>query len=891
MVAGSAVLVLIAMLVPPAALAQVRADRPSGASDDAVSVAPQPSPAASAALGSNGDTQSSAQQTRPPPERERPSPQPPPGQEPPAPSGPAPVVTATAPTSGTVAGGTSVVVTGTGFSGATAVDFGNFPAASFSVDSDTRIVATSPSPTFCPREAVDVTVVAGGARSQPSAAARFAYDPSTCPAVSGLDPSKGPAAGGTSVTITGTGFTGTTSVSFGRGVPAASFTVESDTGIVAISPPRPDCPGTVDVTVTVGELPSDLAPADVFTYEACPPQVGDIQPATGPPAGGTAVVLTGARLSGATAAKFGDVSLPCPSSACTLTGDDRMVAVSPPHAVGAVDVVVTSANGVSAPVRFFYSVGGAFSPTGPCPSAGCAGGAAVRLGDGKVLVVGGGANTGEAALYDPLTNTWRSTQSCLSCGNYGFTLTALEGGKVLAVGTFAPTASVYDPGSGSWAPTGPMTMGRGSHTATALPDGKVLVAGGTPECCDPVASAEVYDATTNGWRAVDAMTTPRISHTATPLADGKVLVVGGMAVGTEADPGPRSIDTAELYDPATGRWTETSSPLGQGRWGHSATALADGRVLVAGGLASEFIGRLTSYVDSVEVYDPRTGTWSLDSIMVAARAGHAAVLLPSGKVLAVGGDLYPFGRGGNDPSLTELYDPQSRTWKPSSSAMSLPEAPALGSYLTANATVLPSGPMAQCGVNCGKVLLTPGRDVAETPHPGAMLYSPPPEVIGVSPSTGPPEGGTVVTLTGTGLAQPLAVSFGGVAATVVTPDRESPDTKLTVVAPAHAVGAVDLTVSTAGGISPAVRFTYGSGGGGGGATGGEAEGGAQPASVLAGEASSPSSQTSGSSSRGGGRLPQTGLGNLGPIALGLIALGALLVSATRRRQQHRPPIV
>jgi hypothetical protein len=169
---------------------------------------------------------------------------------------PAPTITNVEPHSGPAAGGTSVTITGTGFTGATAVEFGATTAASFKVNSDTSITAASPPGT----EMVFVTVTTPDGTSAISPADLFTYGPT----VSKEEPNHGSPSGGTTVTITGTGFTGATAVKFGS-TNAASFTVNSPTSITAVSPKARGAE-TVDVTVTTPAGTSQTSPGDLFTY-------------------------------------------------------------------------------------------------------------------------------------------------------------------------------------------------------------------------------------------------------------------------------------------------------------------------------------------------------------------------------------------------------------------------------------------------------------------------------------------------------------------------------------------------------------------------------------------------------------------------------------------------
>ena len=246
--------------------------------------------------------------------------------------------------------------------------------------------------------------------------------------------------------------------------------------------------------------------------------------------------------------------------------------------------------------------------------------------------------------------------------------------------------------------TGAMSEARGSHTATLLRDGKVLVIGGD-NSTDALNGAEIYDPATESWGPTRALSTARTYHTATRLADGKVLVTGGTVTVPRYDNTVYGLASAEVYDPLTRTWHGTG-PMQAGRAGHTATLLPDGRVLVTGGYKSnEAAGGYTSSftgVTSAELYDPATGTWSSAGALVAARIGHTATLLPTGKVLIVGGALdYKFA------TVTELFDPATSTWQTT--------GPTSDSYTYHTATLLPSG----------KVMVTGGNGSVQT-----ELYDP-----------------------------------------------------------------------------------------------------------------------------------------------------------------------
>ena len=187
----------------------------------------------------------------------------------------------------------------------------------------------------------------------------------------------------------------------------------------------------------------------------------------------------------------------------------------------------------------------------------------------------------------------------------------------------------------SWAFTGNLNTPRYGHTATLLANGKVLVVGGLERTLAPFSvtdSAELYDPATGTWSRTGNLNTGRIGHTATLLPNGKVLVAGGR--DHLAPPFFGLTDSVELYDPATGTWSNTGN-LNTSRSGHTATLLANGQVLVAGGVTTDCI-----LLDSAELYDPATGMWTLTGSLRTARSLHLATLLPSDNVLVAGGYIY-----------------------------------------------------------------------------------------------------------------------------------------------------------------------------------------------------------------------------------------------------------
>ena len=259
--------------------------------------------------------------------------------------------------------------------------------------------------------------------------------------------------------------------------------------------------------------------------------------------------------------------------------------------------------------------------------------------------------------------------------------------------TIVPTVA-----PGTFAPTGALTIGRNYYTATLLQDGRVLIAGGlgtgeNGSPAGPLRSAEIWSPATGKFTATGDMTAGRYQHTATLLGDGHVLMVGGADMAG----GDRNLASAELYDPATGKFTATGS-MTFGRARHTATLLRNGLVLIAGGAARNSL-------DQTELYDPSSGTFSLGGTMAIAREGATATLLRDGRVLIAGGEG-PTGGTSAATATAELLDPFDYTF---SAAGSMSAA-----RTNATATLLADG----------RMLIAGGLDASGNVVDSADLFDP-----------------------------------------------------------------------------------------------------------------------------------------------------------------------
>ncbi len=317
----------------------------------------------------------------------------------------APEVASLSPTSGPTSGGTTVTITGSGFTGATGVVFGSTPATSFQVTSDTQITATDPAEAA---GTVDVQVTSAFGTSSKVASDQFTY--TNGPSVSSVSPASGPVGGGTTVTIEGSGFGGATAVSFGA-TAATSFNVVSDTEIAATAPA--EAAGTVDVVVTTPYGTSAKSAADDFSYVAAP-AVASVTPSSGSTAGGTTITIVGSGFSGATEVSFGATA----ATSFNVVSNTEISAIAPAEAAGTVDVSVTTSYGTSAKSsadQFTYAVA----------SGGSGGGTGGGAGGGAGGSSGGSGSSG--SLPPTATQQFGGAGGTLSTSDNSVTLSVPDG--------------------------------------------------------------------------------------------------------------------------------------------------------------------------------------------------------------------------------------------------------------------------------------------------------------------------------------------------------------------------------------------------------------------------------------------------------------------------------
>jgi Kelch motif protein len=298
--------------------------------------------------------------------------------------------------------------------------------------------------------------------------------------------------------------------------------------------------------------------------------------------------------------------------------------------------------GLLVPQGAFGAGAGSFGPTGSMGAARY-GAVAAPLPDGRVLVAGGYYDAGgdhylaSAEIFNAATNTFSSAGiGTMSTARRGAVAAPLPDGRVLVAGGsyddgtehYLASAEVFNPATGGFTAVGDMNVARVRAAAAPLPDGRVLVAGGNNGSAR-LSSAEVFNPATGAFTTVNDMDGDRARAAAAPLPDGRVLIAGG----TQAAP----LASAEVFNPTTNTFSSAGiGTMGTARRAPAAAPLPDGRVLVAGG-SNDDGGE--HYLASAEVFNPTTNTFSSAGIgtMSTARTGAAAAPLPDGRVLVAGG--------------------------------------------------------------------------------------------------------------------------------------------------------------------------------------------------------------------------------------------------------------
>ncbi|KAJ5151505.1 hansenula MRAKII killer toxin-resistant protein 1 precursor [Penicillium canariense] len=677
-----------------------------------------------------------------------------------------PVVSSVSPTSGPAAGGNTVSILGSGFTGATAVTFGSTPAT-FTVNSNTQITAVAPAG---PSGGGPVPVVVTGPGGTSGAGVNYTYV--ATPAVSSVSPTSGPAAGGNTVSIIGSGFTGATAVKFGS--TAATFTVNSNTQITAVAPAGPSGGGPVPVVVT---SPGGTSATGVnYTYIPTP-VVTSVSPTAGPAAGGNTVSIIGSGFTGATAVTFGSTP-----ATFTVNSNTQISAVAPagPSGGGPVPVIVTGPGGTSASgVNYTYVATPAVSSVSPTsgPAAG-----------GTTVSILGSGFTGATAV------TFGSTPA---------TFTVNSNTQITAVAPAGPSGG----GPVPIVVTGPGGTSASGVNYTYIPAPVVSAVSPTS---GPAAGGTVVIIVGSGFTGATAVTfgsTPatftvnsntQITATAPagPSGGGPVPVVVTSPGGTSAS----GVNYTYIPAPVVSSVSPTSGPVAGGT---TVTIVGSGftgaTAVTFGSTPATFTVNSNTQITATAPAGPSGG--GPVPVVVTGPGGTSAsgvnyTYIPAPVVTSVSPTAGP-AAGGNTVSIIG-------SGFTGATAVTFGSTPATFSVIsnTQITAVAPAGPSG--GGPVPVIVTGPGGTSASGVN---YIYIPAPVVSSVSPISGPVAGGTVVTILGSGFTGATAVTFGSTAAAFTVDSN----TQITATAPAGPSGGgpVPVFVTIPGGTSaPGVNFTY-----------------------------------------------------------------------------------
>ncbi len=712
----------------------------------------------------------------------------------------APTVTGLNPSAGTSAGGTSVVIQGTGFIDVTAVQFGGVNATSFVRNSAFQITAVAPMGTPC--DVVDVTVTSCGFTSTISPADEYTYtNGGAAPTVTNLSPNSGSSAGSTPVTITGTDFAAPSTVSFG-GVPATGVTVVNPTTITATSPAAaPNSTCKVDVLVTsCGQTSAPNPPADEFTYTFPTPTVTGLSPSAGSPSGGTLVTITGTDFHNTDATtpptvSFGGV----PGTGVTVVNSTTITVTSPaadPNSPCAVDVTVTSC-GQTSPVNpsdeFTYTFP-APTVTGLSPSSGSS--------SGGTLVTITGTN---------FHNTDATTPATVSFGSVPGT-----GVTVVNSTTITVTSPAADPNSpcavdvtvtscGQTSPVNPsdeFTYTFPAPTVTGLSPSSGSSSGGT-----------LVTITGTNFHNTDATTPATVSFGGVP-GTGVTVVNSTTITVTSPAAAPNSPCTVDVIVSSCGQSSNSlpftynfpaptilslnpnSGPVGQSVTINGSNFHPSSTVNFGATAATNVVVVNETTITTIA---PETMSCVVDVTVDSCGQTSNAVTFTyaSLAVPTVTGVSPTFGpaSGGNSIQISG-----TGFMRPADVKFGVQDA--LNSTVNSPTSITAIAP---AGTNCQTVDITVSGCSGTSPITVAdeYTYKTAITLTSINPNSGSESGGNAVIITGTNLDSVTIIQFGSNNASFVI---NSP-TQITAIAPAGSPGTVIVTVTNCAG-SATIQYTY-----------------------------------------------------------------------------------
>jgi len=671
-----------------------------------------------------------------------------------------PNITGISPSSGSTEGVTSVTITGTSFTGATTVTFDGLAATSLSVVNSTTITCIAPAHSVG-AVGIIVTTEVGSSGEFSS----FTYI--TSPVISSISPSSGGIAGGTSVTLTGINFTGATSITF-DGIAATSLSIVNSTTITCITPAH--SAGAVGIIVTNGGGPSDAFSS--FTY-ITPPSITDISPSSGVNTGGTSVTITGTNFTGATSVTFGGIA----ATSLTVVDSTTITCITPAvNSDGDVGIIVTTEGGPSSEFSSFtYITPPVISSISPSSGS--------TVGETSVTITGKNFTGASSVTFDGLSATSliilnSTTITCITparttAGDVGIIVTA-EGGPSSEFSSFTyitpPNITEISPSSGS-------TLGGTNVTITGT-----NFTGATSVTFNDLAATTI--------NVVNSTTITCI----TPDHDaGDVDII----VTTEGGPSDAFSSFTYITPPSiTDISPSSGSTAGGTRVTITGTSFIGATSVTFDGLAATSL----SIVDSTTItcITPAHDAGDVD-IIVTTIYGTSNTFSPftyvtspyiTGISLLTGSTA-----GGTNVTITG-------TNFTGATSVTFDGLDATTINVVDSTTITCITPAHNAGA-VGIIVITDGGPSGEF---SSFTYITPPNITGISPSTGSTAGGTSVTITGTSFTGETSVTFDGLAATTINVVNS---TTITCVTPAHNAGAVGIIVTSEGiPSSEFSSFTY-----------------------------------------------------------------------------------
>ena len=768
---------------------------------------------------------------------------------------PVPTIASISRTSGPTTGGTQVTITGTGFSTVSSIKFGTTPATGVTVRSETQLVAIAPAHA-AGTVGISVTTPGGTSATTPADLYKFIVPP---PVVSAISPSSGPAAGSTTVTVSGSGLSGASKVYFGTKT-GTTISVNAVGNQLTVKSPPGTSGSAVNVRVVTAGGESNAVTADLFTYG---PIISSISPATGSTAGGSQVTVTGAGFSTVTHVKFGTTT----AQSYTVRSATQIVATAPAHAAGTVGISVTTAVGTTPttvhdiykyviPVPVVSAVSPASGPsaggtTVTVSGSGLAGATTVFFGAAKgstISVNAGGTQltvksppgtSGSAVNVRVVTAGGESNAVPADLFTYGPILTSISP----FVGSTLGSTQVTITGAGFSTVTH-VKFGTTTAASFSVKSATQLVAVSPAHAAGTVAISVTTAAGTTPATSADTFkfvipvpVVAGVSPSSGPAAGGTTVTVSGsgLAGATTISFGASKGRTISCN--AGGTQCTVKTPSG------TAGVSVNVQVTTAGGVSAVVPADVFTYGPIISSVSPPSGTtvggtqvtitgtgfstvqhvkfgtttasaYTVKSStqITATAPAHAAgtvritVITAGGTTPSSSGDTYQFvvlnpAVAGVSPASGPAAGGTTVTVSGSNlyGASTVFFGSAKGSTIVVNGAgnqLTVKSPAGTAGTTVDVRVKTPAN---ESPVVTADHFTYGPVITSLSRTTGPVAGGTKVTITGAGFLTVQHVKFGATTAASYTVNSA---TSITATSPAHAAGTVGISVTTVAGTTP-----------------------------------------------------------------------------------------